>query len=75
MVIMDPNVSHLNSYVGGAFQQATSVFSKTNVNCYELGPGCFSIYGFEVCTAIILRIFVKRFLMEGISINQGSMAR
>jgi len=40
-------VSTLNPYIGGAFQQATSVVSKTNQGCYELDSQCFSVYGFE----------------------------
>ncbi|KAL0952798.1 hypothetical protein HGRIS_007023 [Hohenbuehelia grisea] len=43
----DPAVTVLNSYAGGAFQQTTSGLAITNQNCYELGGGCYSLYGFE----------------------------
>jgi hypothetical protein len=33
--------------MAGAFQQTTSSVSVTNQGCYEMGGGCFSIYGFE----------------------------
>jgi len=46
--INDPTISQLNGYIGGAFQQATSVVTETNQNCYEVGgTACFSVYGFE----------------------------
>jgi beta-glucan synthesis-associated protein KRE6 len=47
LLIDDLTVSTLNPYIGGAFQQATSVVSKTDQNCYELETQCFSVYGFE----------------------------
>jgi beta-glucanase (GH16 family) len=47
LLIDDLTVSTLNPYIGGAFQQATSVVSKTNQDCYELATQCFSVYGFE----------------------------
>ncbi|KAF9054959.1 glycoside hydrolase family 16 protein [Hymenopellis radicata] len=48
LIIADTSISQLNSYTGGSTQQATSVVSHTNTDCYELGgTGCFSIYGFE----------------------------
>lgn len=37
----------LNTYIGGKTQQATSVVSETNKECYQLASGCFAIYGFE----------------------------
>jgi len=45
--VYNPSATALNSYVGGAFQQTTSGLSFTEQDCYELGKGCFSIYGFE----------------------------
>ncbi|KAL5521746.1 hypothetical protein ACEPAF_2494 [Sanghuangporus sanghuang] len=45
--ITDPEITHLNSYIGGAYQQATSCVSETNQQCYELTGGCYSVYGFE----------------------------
>ncbi|KAF8167744.1 beta-glucan synthesis-associated protein [Crassisporium funariophilum] len=47
LIINDPTISTFNTYRGGAFQQATSVVTITDQNCYELGTGCFSVYGFE----------------------------
>lgn len=47
LIINDPTVTKLNSYMGGVYQQATSGVSQTNQNCYQLGTGCFSVYGFE----------------------------
>jgi beta-glucanase (GH16 family) len=46
--IADPQISVLNTYTGGVYQQASSVVSDTNPNCYEKsGSGCFSVYGVE----------------------------
>ncbi|KAI0052470.1 glycoside hydrolase family 16 protein [Auriscalpium vulgare] len=45
--IVNPDVTVLNTYTGGAFQQTTSMMSNTNTDCYELEAGCFSIYGYE----------------------------
>ncbi|KAF9012973.1 glycoside hydrolase family 16 protein [Hymenopellis radicata] len=45
--IYDETVSELNAYLGGVYQQATSVVSTTNQDCYELETACFAIYGFE----------------------------
>jgi beta-glucanase (GH16 family) len=47
LIIADPDISVLNSYIGGGFQQATSVVTQTNQQCYELLENCFSVYGFE----------------------------
>lgn len=47
-IIYDKKVSSYNTYLGGAYQQATSVISETNQDCYYDGPDpCFAIYGFE----------------------------
>ncbi|KAJ7864983.1 glycoside hydrolase family 16 protein [Mycena olivaceomarginata] len=48
LIIPDPTASVLNTYTGGAFQQATSVVTQTNQECYELLGACYSVYGFEV---------------------------
>ena len=45
--IADPSVSSFNTFLGTTMQQATSVVTQTNQNCYEGGTGCFSVYGFE----------------------------
>jgi len=37
----------INAYKGGAYQQATSALTNTNPDCYQLGTGCFAVYGFE----------------------------
>ncbi|KAJ7678230.1 glycoside hydrolase family 16 protein [Mycena polygramma] len=47
LVIADPTISELNTYIGGAYQQATSVVSETNQGCYELTDGCMTVYGIE----------------------------
>ncbi|KAK7044468.1 GH16 domain-containing protein [Favolaschia claudopus] len=47
MNIVDLKVSHQNSYSGGVFQQATSVVSTTNQDCYQQTKQCFSVQGFE----------------------------
>ncbi|KAF9268840.1 beta-glucan synthesis-associated protein [Marasmius fiardii PR-910] len=47
-ILNDPTISELNSFKGNALQQATSVVTNTNPQCYELSPNpCFSVYGFE----------------------------
>jgi beta-glucanase (GH16 family) len=47
LIIPDLTVSTYNTYMGGAYQQATSVVTQTDQNCYQVGTGCFSVYGFE----------------------------
>jgi hypothetical protein len=48
LIIGNPAISTQNTYIGGPNQQATSVISVTDQNCYEVGgTGCFSVYGFE----------------------------
>ncbi|THV01902.1 glycoside hydrolase family 16 protein [Dendrothele bispora CBS 962.96] len=48
MTIYNTDVSKENSYHGSTYQEATSVVTDTDSNCYELGgTGCFSVYGFE----------------------------
>ncbi|KAJ6550125.1 beta-glucan synthesis-associated [Mycena capillaripes] len=47
LVIADSTISVLNGYKGGAYQQATSVVTKTNQQCYELIDNCTSVYGME----------------------------
>ena len=46
-VIADPSISFQNTFVGSVTQQATSVVTATDPNCYEGNTGCFSVYGFE----------------------------
>ena len=48
MIIPNPSVSEMNTFVGSATQEATSVVTNTNSSCYELDGGCYSVYGFEV---------------------------
>lgn len=48
MIIRDSNISTMNTFIGSATQQATSVVTSTNASCYELDGGCYSVYGFEV---------------------------
>ncbi|KAK0501266.1 glycoside hydrolase family 16 protein [Armillaria luteobubalina] len=47
LVITDPTISHLNVYCGGASQEMTSVISQMAQDCYQLGTGCFAVYGIE----------------------------
>ena len=42
-----PSISALNTFKGSVTQQATSVVTSTDPNCYEGETGCFSVYGFE----------------------------
>ncbi|EJF62408.1 beta-glucan synthesis-associated [Dichomitus squalens] len=46
-IITDPSISQQNTFTGSATQQATSVVTATDPNCYEYETGCYSIYGFE----------------------------
>ena len=47
MEIYDATVSSLNLYRGSVYQEAASVVSITDQNCYEGNTACFSVYGFE----------------------------
>ncbi|KAJ3937486.1 MAG: beta-glucan synthesis-associated [Lentinula lateritia] len=47
MILADPSISQLNSFMGNVEQQATSVVTATNASCYEYDGGCFQTYGFE----------------------------
>ncbi|KAH8099415.1 beta-glucan synthesis-associated [Cristinia sonorae] len=47
LIIPDPEIAHLNSYAGGAFQQATSVVVHTNQENYEGNGDVWSVYGFQ----------------------------
>ncbi|KAF5389561.1 hypothetical protein D9757_004144 [Collybiopsis confluens] len=47
LIIYDSATTILNSYAGGAFQQATSCVSETAQECYQLESGCFATYGLE----------------------------
>ncbi|EEB94090.1 hypothetical protein MPER_07160, partial [Moniliophthora perniciosa FA553] len=55
--IYDETVTEQNSYLGGTFQEATSCVTQTNPDCYELGTGCFSVYGFEYKPVSMMRTF------------------
>jgi len=47
LIIPNLTSSTYNSYVGADYQQATSVLTSTDQNCYELTGGCYSVYAFE----------------------------
>ncbi|KAG6821511.1 hypothetical protein H0H93_000020 [Arthromyces matolae] len=47
MIVTSPDISHLNTFIGSATQQATSVVTDTSQSCYELNDACFSVYAFE----------------------------
>lgn len=51
-VIADLSMSALNGFKGSATQQATSVVTDTNQQCYELVADCFSVYGFEASSVL-----------------------
>ena len=46
-IIPDPSISQQNTFTGSVTQQATSVVTATDPQCYEGNGGCFSVYGFE----------------------------
>lgn len=46
-IIPDSDITILNSYAGGVWQQATSALTNTDQDCYQLGSDCFSVYAFE----------------------------
>ncbi|PPQ99336.1 hypothetical protein CVT24_009150 [Panaeolus cyanescens] len=46
-VFYDPDRTHLNTYLGGRYQQTTSGLGLTNPECYELTGQCYALYGFE----------------------------
>jgi hypothetical protein len=45
--INDADVTTLNPYKGGVFQQAVSALSTTDQQAYELTGGGYSVYGYE----------------------------
>jgi beta-glucan synthesis-associated protein KRE6 len=47
VVVADWTITRANSYSGGAYQQATSMVTKSPQNCYEHTGQCYAIYGFE----------------------------
>ena len=60
LIIANPSISIPNTYTGGITQQATSVVTNTNPDCYELGAGCYGTYGYQVCrTAAIYELLMQ----------------
>lgn len=47
LIIPNPSISSLNSYTGGALQQATSVVTAVNTSNYQLTQQGFGQYGIE----------------------------
>ncbi|KZP15522.1 glycoside hydrolase family 16 protein [Athelia psychrophila] len=48
MIIPDLTISIMNTYAGGIYQQAASVVTNTNQDCYEDGgTQCYGVYGIE----------------------------
>lgn len=47
--VHNPDVTTMNTYTGGPFQQAVSGVTTLNTRWYELGPGgySFQVYGYE----------------------------
>lgn len=52
MIIRNSSITRQNSFTGSITQQATSVVTKTNQDCYELEQGYFSIYAFEASISL-----------------------
>ncbi|ORY28762.1 beta-glucan synthesis-associated protein-domain-containing protein [Naematelia encephala] len=50
--IFDDDITEINSYKGGVYQQATSGISQTDQDCYTQDTGCFSVYGFEYAPGV-----------------------
>jgi len=48
--LWDTKKAYYNDYLGGVYQQATSVLGETDPDCYTGAKGCFSRYGFEYAT-------------------------
>ncbi|KZT57876.1 glycoside hydrolase family 16 protein [Calocera cornea HHB12733] len=46
--VYNTGISDVNSYHGGVYQEAASVLTQTNQQCYQQNSGCFSTYGFEI---------------------------
>ncbi|KAF8210282.1 beta-glucan synthesis-associated [Mycena galopus ATCC 62051] len=47
LIIADPSISQLNTFIGSVTQQASSVVTETNPSAYEQNGGLYSVYGFE----------------------------
>ncbi|KAF5374999.1 hypothetical protein D9758_000440 [Tetrapyrgos nigripes] len=47
LIIPDPDVTIMNSYLGGALQQASSCITKTNPDAYFGSAQVYETYGFE----------------------------
>ncbi|KAF7295651.1 GH16 domain-containing protein [Mycena indigotica] len=45
--IRDLTLSSQNTYAGSMYQQATSVVTTTNQDCYQLKKQCYAVQGFE----------------------------
>nr|GAT56376.1 predicted protein [Mycena chlorophos] len=43
----DPSISARNTFFGSILQEAASILTNTNPNCYEGNGTCFAAYGFE----------------------------
>ncbi|KAG9037321.1 hypothetical protein FRB95_005960 [Tulasnella sp. JGI-2019a] len=43
----NPQLTAQNTFAGSTYQEATSLVTTTDQNCYELGTGCYSTYGFQ----------------------------
>lgn len=47
-IVANATMTSFNAYTGGVFQQASSMLSITDSNCYTETEGCYSVYGMEV---------------------------
>jgi len=43
----NPSITSQNSFLGSTYQEAASLLTTTDQNCYQYGTGCYSTYGFE----------------------------
>ncbi|PSS37604.1 hypothetical protein PHLCEN_2v531 [Hermanssonia centrifuga] len=46
-IIQNPDITVMNPYMGGVYQQATSSVTETNQEAYELTGNQYSVYGFQ----------------------------
>lgn len=59
MIVPNPSISKLNTFMGNVLQQATSVVTATNTSCYEYDGGCFQTYGFEVSFLLLQHLALQ----------------
>ncbi|KIJ68201.1 glycoside hydrolase family 16 protein [Hydnomerulius pinastri MD-312] len=60
--IPNPDITVLNPYTGGVFQQATSGVTNTNQSCYTQDTGCFATYGYEYKPGAFPRFSLEQYI-------------